>query len=77
MIELNGLIFGLFLWIAYSWVLLQLFSPRDRFAPQNLAYDHGGTTIAVECQVVAVADSFKFREYRRVRGNRYLRSRMT
>ncbi|MDJ1174244.1 hypothetical protein [Roseofilum capinflatum] len=77
MIEFNGLIFGLFLWIAYSWVLLHLFSPRAPFAPQNLAYDHGGTTITVECTVAAVSDSFKFRDYGSVKGNRYLRSRMT
>lgn len=77
MVEFNGLIFGLFLWIAYSWVLLQLFSPRDAFITQNLAYDHVGATITVECRVATVSDSRNLPDRRSTRSNRYLRSQIT
>lgn len=77
MIEFNGFIFGLFLWIAYSVVLLQLFSPRDPFTPQNLAYDHAGDTITVEYRVATVSDALYASDHPSVRGNRNLRSQIT
>lgn len=77
MIEVNGLIFGLFLWMAYSWVLLQLFSPRDPSMPENLAYGYGATTIIVECRVVSLSESLSLPDHRPVKANRYLRSPIT
>ncbi|MBP0028773.1 hypothetical protein [Roseofilum sp. Guam] len=77
MMEVNGLIVGLVLWIAYSWVLLQLFSPRDSFVAENLAYGYGGTTITVECRVVTLSESLSLPDHRPVKANRYLRSPIT